>query len=81
MRTACCIALLAAMSACPAAAQTRDCQTIKGITVRQACLDRQAAEHRGQAQKGSSSMGDSLERMKREDDLLTKRLHSICKGC
>ena len=60
----------------PAAAQTKDCRTIRSVTVRQACLDRQAAEH-----PGASSQGDANEQMKREDEMLSKSLKSICRGC
>jgi hypothetical protein len=61
------------------ASKPKDCSTIKSVTVRQACLDRQAAEHPGESQQGN--MGDAVEKMKREDDLLAKKLKSICKGC
>ena len=47
--------------------------------MRQACLDRQAAERPGQTQQGN--MGDAVDKMKREDDLLAKKLKSICRGC
>jgi hypothetical protein len=61
------------------AAKPKDCQTIKSITVRQACLDRQAAEHPEQTQ--SKNMSDAVDDLKREDDLLSKKLKSICRGC
>ena len=60
------------------AAKPKDCSTIKSTTVRQACLDRQAAERPSQQ---SGNMGDAVEKLKREDDLLAKRLKSICRGC
>jgi hypothetical protein len=60
------------------AAKPKDCATIKSTTVRQACVERQAAEHTGQQ---SGNMGDAVEKMKREDDLLAKKLKSICRGC
>ncbi len=66
----------------PAAKQSstrRDCATIKSITVRQACLDREAAANPGQAQ--SRSMSDAVEDLKREDDLLARKLKGICRGC
>ena len=59
-------------------ARRKDCSTIRSTTVRQACLDRQAAEHSGQQ---SGNMGDAVDKLKREDDLLAKRLKSICRGC
>jgi hypothetical protein len=91
MKLACCIAVLIALAPCAAlaapkevapkeaAAKDKDCSTIKSVTVRQACLDRQAAEHPGQTQQGN--MGDAVDKMKREDDLLAKKLKSICRGC
>lgn len=94
MKLACCIAVLIALAPCVALAapkeaapketvakqaKEKDCSTIKSITVRQACLDRQAAEHPGQTQQGN--MGDAVDKMKREDDLLAKKLKSICRGC
>ena len=91
MKLACCIAVLIALAPCAAlaapkevapkeaAAKEKDCSTIKSITVRQACLDRQAAERPGLTQQGN--MGDAVDKMKREDDLLAKKLKSICRGC
>jgi hypothetical protein len=57
----------------------KDCSTIKSTTVRQACLDREAAEHSGQTQ--STSMGDAVDGLQRENDLLAKKLQGICRGC
>lgn len=59
-------------------AKPKDCSTIKSMTVRQACLDRQAAEHPGQQ---SGNMSDAVDKLKREDDLLARKLKSICRGC
>jgi len=85
MRIAFCIALLVALApyAATAAApkekaKERDCQTIKSVTVRQACLDRQTAEN---PDKKPPDMGDAVESMKREDDLLARKLRGICRGC
>jgi hypothetical protein len=61
------------------ASKPKDCQTIKSITVRQACLDREAAEHPSQTQQGN--MSDAVDKMKNEDDLLARKLKSICRGC
>ena len=57
----------------------KDCSTIKSVTVRQACLDREAAAHPGQT--GSKSMSDAVDDLKREDDLLARKLKGICRGC
>ena len=82
-----CIAVLIALApglalAAPkeTAPKDKDCSTIKSITVRQACLDRQAAEHPGQ-QEQSRNMSDAVDDLKREDDLLAKKLKGICRGC
>ena len=56
----------------------KDCLAIKSVTVRQACLDREAIE---QTQTGSKSMTDAVDDLKREDDLLARKLKSICRGC
>jgi len=69
----------AAKDASKDAAKPKDCSTIKSVTVRQACVDRQAAEHTGQTRPGY--MGEAVEKMKHEDDLLAKKLKSICRGC
>jgi hypothetical protein len=85
MKLACLAVLIAltpglALAAPKETAQTdKDCSTIKSITVRQACLDRQSAEHPGQQQ--SRNMGDAVDDLKREDDLLAKKLKGICRGC
>src|SRR3974390_1017322 len=57
----------------------KDCSTIKSTTVRQACLDREAAEHPVQAQ--TESMTDAVDDLKREDDLLARNRKGICRGC
>jgi hypothetical protein len=65
-------------SATKSTARQKDCSTIRSTTVRQACFDRQAAEHSGQR---SGNMGDAVDKLKREDDMLAKKLKSICRGC
>ncbi len=55
-----------------------DCLAIKSVTVRQACLDREAID---QTRTGSKSMTDAVDDLKREDDLLARKLKSICRGC
>jgi hypothetical protein len=56
----------------------KDCLAIKSITVRQACLDREAID---QTRTGSKGMTDAVDDLKREDDLLARKLKSICRGC
>jgi hypothetical protein len=55
-----------------------DCSTIRSVTVRQACLDREAID---QTRTGSKSVTDAVDDLKREDDLLTRKLKGICRGC
>ena len=59
-------------------APRKDCSTIKSVTVRQACLDREAID---QTRTGSNSMTDAVDDLKREDDLLARKLKGICRGC
>ena len=56
----------------------KDCLAIKGVAVRQACLDREAID---QTRTGSKSVTDAVDDLKREDDLLARKLKSICRGC
>ena len=55
----------------------KDCLAIKSVTVRQACLDREAID---QTRTGSNSMTDAVDDLKREDDLLARKLKGICRG-
>jgi hypothetical protein len=57
----------------------KDCSTIKSTTVRQACLDREAAERPGRPQ--STNMSDAVDDLQRENDRLAKKLQGICRGC
>jgi hypothetical protein len=64
----------------PAFAETVQCRSIQSRKERNACYERQmAAKHA--AKSDSTKMGDSIDRMKVEDDRLTKRLQGICRGC
>jgi hypothetical protein len=56
----------------------KECLAIKSGTARQACLDREAIE---QTRTGSKSMTDAVDDLKREDDLLARKLKGICRGC
>jgi ubiquinone biosynthesis protein UbiJ len=71
----------------PARAAVEQCRFIKAKSEREACYQRQEA---ALAEKRKSETHDaitdaktveSVERMKREDDALNRRLHSICRGC
>jgi hypothetical protein len=71
----------------PARAAVEQCRFIKTKTEREACYQRQEAalaEKRKPAAHDAvtdAKTVESLERMKREDDALDRRLHSICRGC
>jgi hypothetical protein len=71
----------------PAQAAVEQCRFIKAKPEREACYQRQEAalaEKRKSETHGAitdAATVESLERMKREDDALNRRLHSICRGC
>jgi hypothetical protein len=73
--------LLAAMLGGPALAETVQCRSIQSRKERNACYERQSAAKQQPAQSETARMGDSIDRMKLEDDQLTKRLQGICRGC
>ena len=84
MKYVVCLAVLTAILPSAVAAASKQCQSIKSVTVRQACLDREASEHPERRTPGASDnpkMLDAVERLKLEDDRLTKRLRGICRGC
>lgn len=71
--------LLGMTSAYPAAEQ---CRLIDGRKDRQACYDRQTASAETARKAGAESKAvGSVEQLKIEDDELSQRLRSICKGC
>jgi hypothetical protein len=71
----------------PAQAAVEQCRFIKAKPEREACYQRQEAalaEKRKPAAHDTitdAKTVEALERMKREDDALNRRLHSICRGC
>lgn len=66
----------------PALATAEQCRAIDARKDRHACYDRQttAAEIARKATAESKAVG-SVEQIKIEDDKLSRRLRSICKGC
>ncbi len=75
------VAVLVGVS--PAFAKVEQCRFIDSRSDREACYDRQAnalAAKRAEAPPTPKTT-DSLERMKLEDEALSRRLKSICRGC
>ena len=78
------VMVFAAIGSSPVFAAVEQCRFIKAKAERQACYDRQAialAAKRRPGVSDSSRMADEVERMKLEDERLTRRLRSICRGC
>lgn len=71
------------VGASPAFAKVEQCRFIDSRSDRQACYDRQtkalAAKQAEAAAKPKTT--DSFERMKLEDEAMSRRLKSICRGC
>jgi hypothetical protein len=60
------------------------CRQIKAKVDREACYDRQSkalAEKRQGAGAADKSRSDPVDQLKVENDRLSKRLRSICRGC
>lgn len=61
---------------------SEQCRQIKDRKERHKCYARQDAAKASTKPKANLSKMDSdLDRLKRENDLMTKKLRSICKGC
>src|SRR5689334_11135430 len=82
--TAACLALLgglclASVSEAAPAAQ-KECRHIASRKDRNACYEEQAKK-KAAAPADRPAMDSEIDRMKREDDDLAKKLKSICRGC
>ena len=75
----------ALLGASPVYAAVEQCRFIKVKSDRGACYARQdrelAAKRSAKPTASVKTMDESVEQMKREDDKLNRRLHSICRGC
>lgn len=71
--------LAAMLASAPALAETVQCRSIQSRKDRNACYQRQDAARKTTAEP--VKMNDAIDRMKVEDDRLTKRLQGICRGC
>lgn len=61
---------------------SEQCRQINNRKERHECHARQDAAKASKKPKAKpSKMDRDLDRLKRENDLMTKRLRSICKGC
>ena len=68
----------------PALAEVEQCRFIQAKAEREACYERQAAAlaaKRKPEPTGDTRTMESLQQMRREDDLVYQSLRSICRGC
>ncbi len=77
------LALAVLAGAGPAfAAAPGECRFIQSRKERNACYERQEAAKASAAPKSARTRtNEAIEQMKLEDDRLTRRLQSICRGC
>ncbi|CAN5345723.1 hypothetical protein BH10PSE11_BH10PSE11_37780 [soil metagenome] len=77
------ILLAALLGASPALAKAEQCRFIDSKPNREACYDRQAkALEAKKAEAAAKPVAtDPLERMNQEDQALSRRLRTICRGC
>lgn len=77
------IMMAALLGASPGFAKVEQCRFIDSKPDREACYDRQAkalaAKQAEAAAKPTAT--DPLERMNQEDQALSRRLRTICRGC
>ena len=72
------------IGAAPAVAAVEQCRFIQAKAEREACYERQAAAlaaKRKPEPTGDTKTMESLQQMRREDDLVYQSLRSICRGC
>jgi hypothetical protein len=68
----------------PALAEVEQCRFIQAKAEREACYERQAAALAAKRKPEPTSDTrtlESLQQMRREDDLVYQSLRSICRGC
>jgi cell division protein FtsI/penicillin-binding protein 2 len=78
------LCLMAALGIEPASAAVEQCRQIKVKADRETCYDRQAkalAEKRQAAGPAGKIMVDPVDQLKVENDRVSRRLRSICRGC
>ena len=72
------------IGAAPALAAVEQCRFIQAKPEREACYERQekelAAKRKPEPTAGTRTM-DSLQQMRREDEVVYKSLRGICRGC
>ena len=72
------------IGAAPALATVEQCRFIQAKAEREECYERQAAAlaaKRKPEPTGDTRTMESLQQMRREDDLVYQSLRSICRGC
>ena len=76
--------MLALIISSPALAAVEQCRFIQAKPEREACYERQekelAAKRKPEPTAGTRTM-DSLQQMRREDEVVYKSLRGICRGC
>ena len=85
MKILACARLVALLGSSPVHAAVEQCRLIKPKADREACDAQQnrelASKRSAKATAPVKAMDESVEQMKREDDMLNKHLRSICRGC
>jgi hypothetical protein len=85
MKILVCALFAALIGSSPAYAAVEQCRLIKAKADREACYAQQnrelAAKRSTKTTAPVRTMDESVEQMKREDDILNRRLRSICRGC
>lgn len=75
------VVLAASLGSGAAFAETAQCRFIQSRNDRNVCYERQSAAKQTSTESSSTKMIDAIDRMKLDDDRLTKRLQGICRGC
>ncbi|MGL4263590.1 MAG: hypothetical protein ACRCV5_02570 [Afipia sp.] len=77
------IMMVALIGVSPVHAQVEQCRFIGPKPEREACYDRQAKALEAKRAEAAAKPKptDSLQRMKAEDEALSRQLRSICRGC
>jgi hypothetical protein len=79
-----CLALIVLVGGSPSFAAAEQCRQIKAKVDREHCYDRQSkalAETRQAGSAADKARADPVDQLKIENDRLSRRLRSICRGC
>jgi hypothetical protein len=81
MRSLIYVCLIAALAVEPASATVQQCRQIKLKADREACYERQSKASAEKRQAADKANPDPVDKLKAENDRVTKRLRGICRGC